>query len=171
MKWLQSAIICASTRLKNEPDRMIAKSDILILTIASALLAFTFTRSVSVQPTLSTASSQTGSMAKTRAQQAAEQQSVVVDSAPASNQTVSDTSATTLSQTTTNDLNESAIASNDFQQPEIIREAAFKTHVVKSGEYLSLLAQRYNTSVSTLQELNDLKGSTIYVGQRLVYPD
>ncbi len=57
-----------------------------------------------------------------------------------------------------------------FKEPEIIREAKFNTHVVRSGEYLSLLAQRYNTTVSELMALNNLTSSTILVGQSISYP-
>ncbi len=57
-----------------------------------------------------------------------------------------------------------------FKEPEIIREATFNTHIVQSGEYLSLLAQRYNTTVSELQALNNLTSSKILVGQKIAYP-
>jgi membrane-bound lytic murein transglycosylase D len=42
------------------------------------------------------------------------------------------------------------------------------THVVKSGEALGTIARKYNTSVSELQRLNNIRGTTIRVGQRLV---
>lgn len=40
-------------------------------------------------------------------------------------------------------------------------------HIVRSGETLGHIARRYSTSVSNLQSWNNLKGSTIYPGQKL----
>ena len=42
------------------------------------------------------------------------------------------------------------------------------THVVKQGETLAGLAQRYGTSVSALKRYNGLKATAIYPGQVLV---
>lgn len=45
-------------------------------------------------------------------------------------------------------------------------------HVVKSGENLSIIAKKYKCSVSDLKEWNNLKSTTLKVGQKLkVYPD
>jgi membrane-bound lytic murein transglycosylase D len=41
-------------------------------------------------------------------------------------------------------------------------------HIVKSGETLGHIARRYRTSVRNLQSWNNLRGTTIYPGQRLV---
>lgn len=44
-------------------------------------------------------------------------------------------------------------------------------HVVKSGENLSIIAKKYKCSVSDLKEWNNLKSTTLKVGQKLkVYP-
>ncbi|MCK4359538.1 MAG: LysM peptidoglycan-binding domain-containing protein [Candidatus Cloacimonetes bacterium] len=40
-------------------------------------------------------------------------------------------------------------------------------HVVKRGENLSIIAQRYNTTVTNLMNINGLRSTTIYPGQRL----
>ncbi|MDW6002089.1 N-acetylmuramoyl-L-alanine amidase [Vibrio mangrovi] len=45
-----------------------------------------------------------------------------------------------------------------------------KKHVVQSGESLSVIAQRYGVSVSTLRSENHLKSSALAVGQVLVIP-
>lgn len=45
--------------------------------------------------------------------------------------------------------------------------AAPVTHTVRAGDTLSTIAARYGTSVSAIQSRNGLKGSTIYVGQKL----
>ncbi|MDP2161473.1 MAG: LysM peptidoglycan-binding domain-containing protein, partial [Flavobacterium sp.] len=41
-------------------------------------------------------------------------------------------------------------------------------HIVRSGENLGLIANKYRTSVSRIQALNGLKGTNIYPGQKLI---
>lgn len=47
-------------------------------------------------------------------------------------------------------------------------EPAFRYHVVKKGDTLSSIARHYKTDVKTLRELNDMKGSDIRMGDRLI---
>lgn len=47
---------------------------------------------------------------------------------------------------------------------------ASATYVVEEGDSLSRIANRFNTSVSTLQQLNNIQGTLIRVGQTLRYP-
>ncbi len=42
------------------------------------------------------------------------------------------------------------------------------THIVKSGENLGLVAQKYGVTVAQLQQWNSIKGTTIYPGQKLI---
>jgi len=53
-----------------------------------------------------------------------------------------------------------------------IKKASERTvHIVRRGENLGLIAQKYRTSVSRLKQWNGLRGSRIYPGQKLiVYP-
>jgi len=53
-----------------------------------------------------------------------------------------------------------------------IKKAQERTiHIVRSGENLGLIARRYHVYVSQLKAWNNMRGSTIYPGQRLVvYP-
>jgi len=44
------------------------------------------------------------------------------------------------------------------------------THVVRSGESLSVLAKRYNTTIKAIKEQNDLNSNVLYVGQKLQIP-
>lgn len=48
--------------------------------------------------------------------------------------------------------------------------AATRSHTVKKGETLYSIARRYNTTVSTLQQLNNLKSSRLAPGARLRLP-
>ncbi|HHN47972.1 MAG TPA: LysM peptidoglycan-binding domain-containing protein [Bacteroidales bacterium] len=58
---------------------------------------------------------------------------------------------------------------NLLAKMENIREREY--HRVRSGENLGLIAQRYRVRVNDLRRWNNLSGSTIYPGQRLiVYP-
>jgi N-acetylmuramoyl-L-alanine amidase len=45
-----------------------------------------------------------------------------------------------------------------------------RTHKVRSGESLSLLAQRYNVQISTLKEANNLNTDVVRIGQVLTIP-
>lgn len=47
---------------------------------------------------------------------------------------------------------------------------AKRTHKVRSGESLSLLAQRYNTKVSKIKQLNNLHSDRVRIGQVLTIP-
>lgn len=49
-------------------------------------------------------------------------------------------------------------------------EPLYGRHVIENGEYLGLLAERFGTSVATLQSINELDGTTILVGDELLYP-
>lgn len=46
----------------------------------------------------------------------------------------------------------------------------FGSYTVQAGDSLSLIAEQYGTTVSTLQEINGIQGSLINVGQVLRYP-
>src|SRR5210317_966877 len=54
---------------------------------------------------------------------------------------------------------------------EIKKAQERQIHIVRSGENLGLIARKYRVYVSNLKAWNNLRGSTIYPGQRLVvYP-
>lgn len=52
-----------------------------------------------------------------------------------------------------------------------IHSSSSKTHIVKSGENLGLIAKRYGMTVSRLKALNDLKSDRIIIGQTLAVSD
>ncbi|MCC5855174.1 MAG: N-acetylmuramoyl-L-alanine amidase [Idiomarina sp.] len=52
----------------------------------------------------------------------------------------------------------------------ILANQRIRTHVVARGESLSTLAQRYNTTVQAIVQHNNLRGTTIRVGQELQIP-
>lgn len=54
------------------------------------------------------------------------------------------------------------------QEPVWAWKEVRKVHYVRSGEYLGLIARKYGTSVSKIQSWNNIRGSSIRVGQRLV---
>jgi membrane-bound lytic murein transglycosylase D len=58
---------------------------------------------------------------------------------------------------------------NYAELPERRKQPA-TTYAVRSGDTLSEIAQRFGTSTGTLQRLNDLGGTLIRQGQRLVVP-
>jgi membrane-bound lytic murein transglycosylase D len=60
-------------------------------------------------------------------------------------------------------------AATDAPDPSIERySSGTRTHVVRRGENLGLIAKRYHTSVKSIMALNGLKRSIIFPGQTLV---
>ncbi|WKE65000.1 N-acetylmuramoyl-L-alanine amidase [Gallaecimonas kandeliae] len=55
-------------------------------------------------------------------------------------------------------------------QGSLFAQQGAKTHVVRGGESLSLLAARYNTSVAAIKAVNSLKSDALVVGQTLTIP-
>lgn len=53
---------------------------------------------------------------------------------------------------------------------EIANRQSNRTYQVRRGDTLSGIARKFNTRVSTIRELNGIKGSTLRVGQRLRVP-
>jgi LysM repeat protein len=51
-----------------------------------------------------------------------------------------------------------------------VDEPLYGLHVVVSGDTLSVLSQRFGTTVANLQSINGISGSLINVGQELRYP-
>ncbi len=43
-------------------------------------------------------------------------------------------------------------------------------YIVQKGDYLTKIAQKFNTSVSEIKKLNNLKSDTVYPGQKLLIP-
>jgi membrane-bound lytic murein transglycosylase D len=63
----------------------------------------------------------------------------------------------------------------NFRTPEAIRQEELAArveettiHVVRSGDVLGSIARRYGTSVGEIQRLNNIRGTTIRPGQRLI---
>jgi membrane-bound lytic murein transglycosylase D len=54
-----------------------------------------------------------------------------------------------------------------YTETRKIYEPVYATHIVKQGETLSKIAQRYRTSVNDLIQLNKLRSSSLKVGQKL----
>lgn len=51
-----------------------------------------------------------------------------------------------------------------------VAEPVYGIHRVRSGQSLSKLAVQYGTTVQTLQQLNGIADTTIFIGQELRYP-
>jgi len=46
----------------------------------------------------------------------------------------------------------------------------WRTHSIRSGESLGVIASRYGTSIATIKEANNIRGNTIIAGQQLLVP-
>ncbi len=56
------------------------------------------------------------------------------------------------------------------KEPTSADSDKFFVHVVRSGDSLWIIAKRYGTTTRKIQELNNLKGTTLYAGQKLKIP-
>lgn len=145
---------------------MIAKTDLTIMTLASALLIVAIARSeTDIRPQAPVVASSYNNAA----------------TPPPMSDNMSSNTVTVATNTSTQNANPiTAIeraggdvvsaSAETFKEPDVIKDASFRTHVVKNGDVLSRIAVKYNTSVSQLQALNNLRGTVIHVGQELVYP-
>ena len=55
-----------------------------------------------------------------------------------------------------------------IENMEFVSDDGTKWHVVQSGQTLYAIARQHNVPISQIQDLNNLDGSTIYIGQRLL---
>ena len=152
---------------------MIAKSDLIILVVSSTLLGIAVfrwdqnTRNVDtstvlantrvVAPTAGTNSENSGS---TTVSVTADQNT---QQAPTSEQTVSQNDEAPVS------VNEPVAVV--AEEPETVETATtFLVHVVRSGDSLSEIAVEYDSSIRELQQLNNITGTQINIGQEILYP-
>jgi LysM repeat protein len=49
-------------------------------------------------------------------------------------------------------------------------EPAFGSYIVVPGDYLFKISQQYGTTVQSLQEINNIDGTLIEVGQKILFP-
>jgi len=138
---------------------VIAKSDIIILVLASSLLAVGVNRwSGNLQ------AAEAGMLATN-------QQSIPVP-------TIQTPAPTVVASLDTQQATEPALpvvavapaAPTAVSVPADNPVNAYGVHTVSSGEYLGLIAQQYSTTVATLRAINELDGNLILVGQELQYP-
>ncbi|MBS4013239.1 MAG: LysM peptidoglycan-binding domain-containing protein [Bacteroidetes bacterium] len=60
-------------------------------------------------------------------------------------------------------------STEQLRHEEMVAKSSETTiHVVRSGEVLGSIARKYGTSVREIQQLNNLKGTTIRTGQKLI---
>ena len=55
-------------------------------------------------------------------------------------------------------------------RPEKIEVLRYGSHIVQPGDTLSQIAEQHGTSVGILQQINNIDGSLIVIGQTLNYP-
>lgn len=171
---------------------MIAKSDLFILVVSSSLLAAGIYRWQVNLPTVdNSASVAVGNQAIRNSQSSLQQPTgtsvisamqpvqttATVNRAPASagstrqpqTNPISSTTQATLSATgNAQPLAKPAEQSTSEAGADI--EPLYGVYIVKSGDYLSKIAQTYGTTVQALQEINGIDGTLINIGQELRYP-
>lgn len=148
---------------------VIAKSDLIILVVSSSLLAVAIyrwdqnTRNVDTSTVLANT---------TVSAPASSSSSVTID------QTLTTTSLSSNNGTADGAADyvipadaEQSVTTVVVPEPEVVETVTpYATHVVRSGDSLSEIAVRYNTSINELRSLNGINGSTIFIGQEILYP-
>ncbi len=142
---------------------MIAKSDLIILVVSSSLLGVAIyrwdqnTRNVDTSTVLAnttvSAPANTGSTDQ-----------LLTGTPVTSTSTVTDGTGQVIDQPVT----PTTIVVEDPVVVETV--STYLTHTVRSGDSLSEIASQYNTSVNELRSINGINGSTIFIGQEILYP-
>lgn len=160
---------------------MIAKSDLVILTLSTAALVvgiYRWQHTTTVVPSLTVqASSREGIStlpppgttlaARLPAEASAD---AVPDAAPVVRRLPTDARPEGAESVATAIAPTTLEASPAPVSVEARSDAGYGTYRVRSGDYLGRIARRFATSVATLRELNGIDGSTIQVGQTIRYP-
>ena len=149
---------------------MIAKSDLTILVVSASVLAFGIyrwqmnTRPVeiaSVQVPANVVTTTELPAPTTRVLGAIETDTTTNDSVSIDARRVIEIPANAISEPIVID-NDGPIASDE--------QILFSVYTVQSGDYLGSIAQRFDTNVATIRELNGISGSLINVGDELRVP-
>lgn len=152
---------------------MIAKSDLTILTLASAAVVMAVMK-LGPPATPANAIVTTGGPIQTTVEPATGNQPATVPTTLVESDPVDGTSMETTVVSAEpvpsggSETMASTIDPTVTQFPDPAAEV-FSTHVVRSGESLSVIARRYDTTVNDLMSLNNLNNYTIFVGQELIY--
>ena len=73
-------------------------------------------------------------------------------------------------QTTTANINVANDTETTASNEAVVDVPPFGSYIVQSGDSLSQIAEQYSTTVSILQQINNIEGSLITIGQELRYP-
>jgi len=68
------------------------------------------------------------------------------------------------------DSSQSSIVKKASESERSSSDSNYGTYTVQSGDYLSTIATKYNTTVQELMELNDLESSRVAAGETLKVP-
>jgi len=151
------AVSCANGLPPYGPLIVIAKSDLIILLVSSSLLGVAIyrwdqnTRNVNTSTVL----------ANTQA------------TAPSTTEPLDTTTSltpTVVEPLPTVETTELPVAETVPVESTVETARPFLTHIVQSGDSLSEIASEYNTTVRELRDLNGISGSTIFIGQEILYP-
>jgi len=141
---------------------MISLSDAVLMVAATALLimgVFRWQGNMNVNPVIATPSSINQPASSSNSVQGATQNNQNTNAA----RVVTDNTPTTVSDV----ANDNTTASDNNAVDDL---PALGTYSVQAGDSLSRIAITFGTSVEALQEINEIEGTLIRVGQELFYP-
>ena len=153
---------------------VISKSDLVILVVASAALAFGVFRwhqnTQDVNAITIPASNRVAAEPAANNTVVAGGTRVIESSANLINTSSNQSSNQVVVQTLPNPVPVPEIVVNDTATNSAPATNNLGTHLVRSGDYLGKIASQYGTDVNTLRDLNGITGTVIHVGEELLYP-
>lgn len=166
----------ASCTLREKP--VIDKSDLFILVVSASLLAVGIYRWQD-NISLMSANAQQGQVQRVVPKSNAAVLSAISSSSAITQTTIS--AVTSLQTSTPVTISSptpvsSIVVSSDSTATSVIlnntenNRPLYGSYIVVSGDYLSRIAQQYGTTVQTLQDINNIDGTLIEVGQKLQFP-
>jgi len=149
---------------------LIAKSDLIILVVSSSLLVIALFRwdqnTSNVNTSTVLANTQASAPAATVGSDSVAAESV--PNAPSIGQDIN-TPLNAANEPLDVTASTSDVAS-ELEPTALENDQTLQVHVVRSGDSLSEIAVRYDTSTQELRDLNGISGSTIFIGQEILYP-
>lgn len=167
---------------------MIAISDAVLIVVSTAVLATGLLRWQNnlEQATLATATTTGTNQVQTQLNPPANTQTGVVrqssntNGASASSSTQGsitrnteqniNTQVVVAEPTQTNAINVADDSATATDNSAVVDVPPYGSYLVQSGDSLSLIALEYGTTVAVLQDINNIEGTLITVGQQLRYP-
>jgi len=153
---------------------VISKSDLFILVVASAALGVGIMRWHQNTQDVSAITVPASTRIVTEPLEPVAVPVVTNDAIATANNAVDQSLSADAKPVTVQTLNQPIVqeiqAEPNIQSADQSTDQGLGVHQVVYGDYLGKIANQYGTDVQTLRRINNIEGSTILVGQEILYP-